>query len=76
MSDQKDWANMIERIKELEAENKRLNAEIDIKAEYNMRYFEQLEELRGAAQAAVDWFNGEEDLECMHALAEHLEVEK
>ena len=41
-------------ITKLEAENKRLNAEINIKAEYNMRYFEQLEELRGAAQAAVD----------------------
>ena len=42
-----------ERIAELEAENKRLNAEINTKAEYNMRYFEQLAELREAAQAVL-----------------------
>lgn len=36
------------RIAELEAENKHLNTEINTKAEWNMRYFEQLAALREA----------------------------
>ena len=50
----KAWDHQQTRIEELKAENDDLNAEINTKAEWNMKYFEELAELREAVNVYLN----------------------